>query len=391
MSVDHAVANASVESEWDFLLAASSADPEKTGLVRVRTLLGEQLNWEAVLRLANDHGTTSLLYKTCLEFRDVVPPPVMAVLRERYEKNVQKSLFLARELIRILDCMDALGVEAIPYKGVVLAEAYHGDMAMRQSGDMDIFVRKSEVERIRNAVRDLGYEPHAVIAEAAWPNYIASGYECTFDSSAGKNLLELQWALQPRFYAVDFDMDVLFERAVGVSVAGRRMKTPSPEDLLLVLSIHAAKHVWERLIWLCDIARIARRENLNWEWVQAQARGLGIERILHITLLLTNRCLGMPIPGPIERALLADRDAGILTEQIAATFARGGSYQELQPSYFRLMMRLRERRIDRLRFLARLIFTPGPGEWDAVRLPKTLFPLYPLVRLARLAGRLARR
>ena len=70
--------------------------------------------------------------------------------------------------------------------------------------------------------------------------------------------------------------------------------------------------------------------------------------------------------------------------------ARGVSYEEQQVSYFRLMMRLREHRADRLRFLTRLTFTPGPGEWEVVRLPKPLFPLYRLVRLARLASKFAR-
>jgi hypothetical protein len=69
---------------------------------------------------------------------------------------------------------------------------------------------------------------------------------------------------------------------------------------------------------------------------------------------------------------------------------RGVSYEEDQLSYFRLMMRLRERRADRIRFFTRLAFTPGPGEWEMVRLPKSAFPLYRLVRLARLAVRFAR-
>jgi hypothetical protein len=59
-------------------------------------------------------------------------------------------------------------------------------------------------------------------------------------------------------------------------------------------------------------------------------------------------------------------------------------------AYFRLMLRLRERQADRFRFLQRLILTPGPGEWNAVRLPRPLFPLYRLVRLSRLAARLVR-
>jgi len=127
-------------------------------------------------------------------------------------------------------------------------------------------------------VCELGYTTHVPIPEDAGEDYLESGYEYTFDSPAGKNLLELQWALQPRFYSVDFDMDGLFKRAVNVTVAGRRVKTPSAEDLLLVLSVHAAKHVWGRLIWLCDITRILKRENLDWDWVQSQAQELGIQK-----------------------------------------------------------------------------------------------------------------
>jgi len=271
-----------------------------------------------------------------------------------------------------------------------LSEVYYGDMALRQAGDIDLFVRKQDVIRIKKAVCELGYTTRVRIPEDAEEDYLESGYECTFDSPAGKNLLELQWALQPRFYSVDFDMDGLFKRAVNVTVAGRRVKTPSAEDLLLVLSVHAAKHVWGRLIWLCDITRILKRENLDWDWVQSQAREFGIERILHITLLLTNHFLATAVPGGIERAILSDRVARAFAGEAAAAVISGVSYEKQQIAYFRLMMQLRERRMDRVRFLTRLAFTPGPGEWDAVRLPKFLFPFYRVVRLARLAARFAR-
>ena len=388
--MEHPAPTTLVSPEWSLLCAASSADPRESDLVRVRTVLERPIEWESVLRLAEQHGTSSLLYQNLAHLADAIPSAVLTSLRQRYERNVHKSLFLTRELIRILDCLDAIGVEVIPYKGVVLSEVYYGDMAMRQSGDMDLFVRKRDVARTKSAVRDLGFTPRVPIPEDAEADYIASGYECTFDSPAGKNLLELQWALQPRFYAVDFEMDGLFERAVNVALAGRSVRTPSPEDLLLVLSVHAAKHVWGRLIWLCDIAQILKRENVNWKWVQSQAQELGIERILHITLLLANRLLATAIPAPLENPILADRAAHAFADEIAVAVAAGVTYEEEKVSYFRLMMRLRERKTDRLRFLARLAFTPGPGEWETIRLPKALFPLYRLVRLARLATRWAK-
>jgi hypothetical protein len=293
-------------------------------------------------------------------------------------------------MIRILDCLSELNIEAMPYKGVALAETMYGDMALRQSGDIDLFIRPQDLARIKNAVAELGYAPHMPLSPAEERAYLISGYEYAFDSKVGRNLLEVQWALQPRFYAVDLAMDDLFRRAVNVTVAGGQMKTPSPEDLLLILCIHAAKHVWERLIWLCDIAQIVKLPGLNWKWIEDQAQKLGVARILRVTLLLANRLLGTALPISIESAARDDQATRGLVDEIYAQIVNNAKCDVESPGYFRLMLRLRERRADQLKFLQRLVLTPGPGEWNAVRLPAPLFPLYRLVRLSRLAARLAR-
>ena len=168
------------------------------------------------------------------------------------------------------------------------------------------------------------------------------------------------------------------------------MKTPSLEDLLLVLSAHAAKHVWGRLVWLCDIARIISVPTLNWSWIGAQAHPLGIVRIVHVTMLVANRLLGVAIPAAAQASLPEDPATLSLVNEIQTHIASESSYNIESMAYFRLMMLLRERRVDRLRFLRRLLFTPGPSEWQAVRLPGPLFPLYRMVRLSRLAARFLR-
>ena len=373
---------------WELVLAASCVDAGARELEEIHRLIERGIDWTAVLRVADDHGTSALVYRNCSALADAIPASVLKSLRERYEENVRRSLFLTRELIRILHCLDSLAIEAISYKGTALAEIYYGDMAMRWSGDIDLFVRKGEATPAKKAVSGLGFVPRVAVPKDAERDYLDSGYEYTFDSPAGTNLLELQWSLQPRFYAVDYDMDGLFRRTVTVEVGGRAMKMPSAEDLLLILAVHAAKHVWERLIWLCDIAQVMKREKLDWDCVQSRAREFGIERILHVTLLLENRWLRSPIPAAMEAAMAKDQSLERLTDEIASAVTRGVSYEDRQVFYFRLMMRLRERKADRLRFLTRLTFTPGPGEWKAVRLPRILFPLYRAVRLARLAGKL---
>jgi hypothetical protein len=379
-----------LQTTWSLLLAACSELSRHEKLAHIHVLLQKPVQWSSLIALAEQHGVTPLLYRTLSEVGDGIPVSEMDRLRRCYQTNLHKTLFVTRELVRILECLDALAIEVMPYKGVVLAEAIYGDIALRQAGDIDLLIRARDLPRIKIAVRELGYKPYLLLSDAEERAYLTSGYEYTFDSAAGRNVLELQWAVQPRFYAVDLDVDSLFREAVTVALAGRNVKTPSPESLLLVLSIHAAKHVWGRLIWLCDITRVMNLPGLNWERIATQARALGIARILRVTLLLANRMLGAGPPDSVDTRLTEDPAALAFVNEIQGEILREGSYEVESLAYFRLMMRLRERRSDRTRFLQRLIFTPGPGEWKAVSLPAPLFPLYRLVRLSRLAARLAR-
>jgi Uncharacterised nucleotidyltransferase len=383
---DIPVLNSSQVPEWVFLRAAVS----QQNPVRLRALAAG-VRWRILLDLAERHGVQPLLYQGLSRADGLVPAPEMRVLAQLYQANLHKSLLIARELIHLVDHLAGIRIEVLAYKGVALAEPVYGDMALRQTGDIDLLIHSRDLLQIQAAVRELGYVPHLSLSVAQERPYLNSGYEYVFDGRAGRNLLELQWAILPRFYAVDFDHDELFRRAVSVKVAGHPMKTPSPEDLFLILSVHAAKHVWGRLIWLCDLARIMCLPQLDWSWIASQSRVLGIVRILRVSLLLTSRLLQVNFPEAADRNLPADPEADALASEIEAQIANASEFHVESLAYFKLMLRLRENRRDRRRFLTRLILTPGPGEWSAVRLPEPLFPLYHLVRLWRLAGKVVSR
>jgi hypothetical protein len=373
------------EAEWSLLRAACSANPQET--IQSIVSVVPSLRWKILFQLAERHGALPLLYPALSGIQSMVPADEMRSLAQSYQVNLHKSLFLAREFIRIADSLDAIGVEFLPYKGLTLAEGAYGDMALRQSGDIDLLIRPHDLPRIRKAVHGLGYEPHWPLGEAEEQAYLRSGYECAFDCEAGRNLLEVQWAIQPRFYAVDYELGGLFERAILVTVAGRSVKTLCMEDLFIILSLHAAKHAWARLIWLCDLVRIMNSPPLNWAWIGTQAIKLGVARILRVSLLLAEHLLGAKVPSAADSTLPKDSKAAALSEEIEKHIASQSDFDVESLAYFRLMLRLRERQTDRMRFLSRLAFTPGPGEWAAIRLPRLLFPLYRLVRISRLAAR----
>ena len=83
----------------------------------------------------------------------------------------------------------------------------------------------------------------------------------------------------------------------------------------------------------------------------------------------------------------AIRTIELLGEQVLQTVTGN---TELDPgtfAYFALMMRIREKMDDRLRFVWRLLTTAGVGEWEAIRLSDSLLPLYRAVRLVRVTRR----
>jgi hypothetical protein len=346
--------------------------------------LAPSLRWEAVAPLAEHHGVIPRIYD-CLSRCSIVPDHVQAGLRRAQDDNLRRTLWLTRELLRVLDHLRERGVTAMPYKGPVLAELLYGNVTARQFSDLDLLIPIKDVLRAKAALGDLGFESSLHLSSRRTRSYLESGYEYTFDGSHGTNLLELQWQILPRFYAVNFDMERMFERGVSVRVGGVMVQTLSNEDLILALCVHAAKHAWARLGWLCDIRQLARSSEIDWTYVQRESRRIGVERIVELSFFLIERLFGEERSESLRSK--SDPEIGLLGERVLRMIEGDTELDPESFAYFGLMLRVREKMNDRLRLVWRLLTTPGVREWEAIRLPDSLLPLYRAVRLVRVARR----
>ena len=374
------------DPEFELLLACCRADisPATSDLEEILSL--PHLKWDRILKLAEHHRLLPVLAASICG-RNTVPGSIQLAIRDRSQKHARRTLCFSAELARILHHFYARGIEALAHKGPALGQLLYADPASRQFGDLDFLVRAADVPRAAAALGELGYEPRLQLSPRQQKAYRQSGYEYVFRLGAQPNLVELQWQIVPRFYAIDFDMEALFRRAVDLQLDAVQARALGNEDLLLVLCVHAAKHQWSQLAMLRDIATLARRQ-LNWRWINAEARLLGILNILMISLLLTRSLFHSELP----QALQVGADFGNAEKSISAIQSRLSSGSEMNPeslTYFRAMMQVRERRLDRLRFAWRLASTPSVSEWQMTEFPDVLFPLYRILRLLRLMRRFA--
>jgi putative nucleotidyltransferase-like protein len=371
------------------LCACSGVELPPERVDRIAGCNASGIDWEVLLRRGEHHGVLPLLERNLRMYGRNVPASVQQSLQASLETNVRRNLWFASELVRILQIFEEKKIHTVPYKGPVLAESVYGDVALRSFGDLDFLVAAQDFTSARAALEELGYQPSVALTEAAERMLLTTGYELSFDSAAGKYLVEMQWRLLPHFYAVDLRVDDLLSRSERAVVGGRNVPSLSPEDLLLVLCLHAAKHLWMRLIWVCDIAETLRSQALDYEVLFSRTRELGVVRVLGVSFWLAKNVLGAAIPQPAEDLVASDAQVEILGKQFAQRLASDATYDFESTEYYRLVLDLRERREDRIRYLWRLVWTPGPGEVAAVQLPQALSPLYRAVRVLRLMKKMA--
>lgn len=375
--------------EFELLCACSGVELSLERSGRIANCTASEINWDELLRQAEHHGVAPLLARNLRAHGRGVPANIEQSLRSGFEANIRRNLWFASELVRILQHFDEKAIRTVPYKGPVLAESVYGDLALRRFSDLDFLVAPSDFSRAKQALGELGYEPSVSLTPAAERMVLQTGYELSFDSAAGKYLVELQWGLLPHFYSVDLSANDLLQRSGRTVLGGKEVPSLSPEDLLLVLCLHAAKHLWMRLIWISDIAETLRSQTLDYGVVFSRARELGIVRVLGVSFWLARNVLGSAIPQQAEDLVGADPQIEVLGKLFAGRLASSATYDFESTEYFRLVLALRERRRDRVRYLWRLVWTPGPGEVAAVQLPGPLSPLYRVVRIVRLLRKLA--
>ena len=381
------------ENSFELLCACVSARPAPAQVARIANWNYAGFDWRGFRQLAENHGVLALVAGNLAQHAPDTPVDIAQSLRSAYAENLRRNLWFAGELTRIMDHFEKRHVRAIPYKGPVLAQSAYGDLGLRSFSDLDLLISPGDFEPAKRALGEIGYHPSQELAPAVERLFLRTGYERSFDGKASKYLVELQWNLLPNLYAVDFQaadfrIEDLLVRAGRVSLGGAEVQCLSGEDSLLVLCLHAAKHLWTRLIWVADIAESMRASELDCALVARRARAMGIARMMGVSFCLAERLLGAAIPAVAREFVERDSEVTKLGEEYATRLARSATYNFESSEYFRQVWKLRERLSDRCRYLWRLAWTPGPGEIAAVALPEIFFPLYRVVRIGRLLGKL---
>lgn len=353
-------------------------------------LPAEAEGWKQLLTLAAAQGVAPLVAAALLDRPALaLPAPVLARLREVQAAATQRALLQFGELLRVQARLRAAGIPMLFFKGQMLAQQAYGGISLRTCFDLDIFVHRADVLRVKPVLAALGYRPEFAFLPHQEADLLRMECEYTFIRANGLTRIDLQWRPRARHFSFPVSAETLWARSERVRLQGFEVHTFALDDLLLLLVAHGAKHTWNKLEQVCALAALIHRNpKVNWPDIERAAREAGAERMLLVALNLVGSHFHAPVPEALRARAANDPQVAALAEEFAAGWSVTSQPQTLATTV-RWHLRMRERFADRLRYCFWLAVTPTPQDWLEHPFPPSLHWTHYWLRPWRLARKYA--
>jgi hypothetical protein len=286
------IAQRQPEAEQDilhFVRLCLRARWEPEALEAARRLATQtQLDWSALLRVAEEERLGPLLYRA-VRRHNLVPPAVAEALRASRFTSAVRDRLLRRELSTILDRLSAQGVDVLLLKGAALVQTVYGGAGLRPMGDLDLLVRQANVRpalrvltehgyrRVGAEVRpdaDLAYESQLMLAKAGPVHFVVEVHWSLFDVPYYQRVLPMAW---------------FWQTTLAIQIGNSPARVLGPEAQILHLCGHLVVQHGDapaRLLWLHDVAEVLvhYRDQIDWEALLNRAQEfdlvLSVQRVV---------------------------------------------------------------------------------------------------------------
>lgn len=123
-----------------------------------RIISSNIINWDDLYLRAELHSVRPQLALLMNKVtNDHVPAGFREKLNKRYLANLYDQISYAAEFLQIRKMLDDTGIMAVPFKGFWLAHEMYGNLADRESMDIDLFIHLHDLDRIMALMPLMGY------------------------------------------------------------------------------------------------------------------------------------------------------------------------------------------------------------------------------------------
>lgn len=171
-------------------------------------------------------------------------------LKEHYQQALYQNFLIKNQTDQLLDAFRTYGLEVIPIKGIYFAEEFFGHFAARPTSDIDLLIRKKDIEKAVSLVKEYGFTEEGEQIEG----HFHISYTKVLPGSPLPLVVELHWDLVKEDTA-HLDIQEFWEGAVP---AGKNpyIKRLSHYHAFYMICLHGWRHNLDSLKYFIDIIQM---------------------------------------------------------------------------------------------------------------------------------------
>jgi hypothetical protein len=350
--------------------------------------LFEQVDWPTFGALVWQHKLRPMAVAALQETGwPGVPTAVRDALEQDAESCVIRSIRQLEAQSTIAQAASSAGIRFISLKGIALSTHLYSNPLIRESFDFDLLVDPGELQRMKELLREIGFEPVQPKPQltprqtAILARFFA---EEKFVNRVTGVVVDVHHALTGNPWRMATCFEELWRNRQKVRVGQGELSIPGNADLVQYLGVHAATHAWERWKWIGDLLALYRQAGpANLLAQRHAAHDAGWAGLFDSALLVTSAVTGWELSPELREICGQNRDAVRLARRALNFSAHPASRTEFRGhAYaFRLVMfRLRLRRHPRHIAHELAAMFHRPSDWYELQLADALIPAYYLLR-----------
>jgi hypothetical protein len=249
-------------------------------------------DFEKLLILINQHGLDPILYMKLKKYKNILNETFLDNLKTNYINIAKNNMLLSSELISLNNLFIENNLNYLSFKGPSLSLLAYGDVISRRYLDLDILVKKEDLEDIYKMLIKNGYTTETKIEHLKDNRFLDISKDMIFFNDKKNIVFEVHWKLlEKRFFfqKISFN-DLGWKNISYVKINNVDIPTFDKEYLVFYLIVHGSKHFWERIEWLYNIyLLLIKYEDMDLNKIYTYSKIMQTETMLKIffTLLKT--------------------------------------------------------------------------------------------------------
>jgi hypothetical protein len=300
--------------EFEILHHTVRLDNKTDAIMQASVIIeSEPVDWDDLLLRAELHHIRPQLESLLSKISSPkIPDHVRTVLRDFNRENLLRQLRNLAEFFQVTEALKERVISAIPFKGFWLAHVMYGNLADRESCDIDMFIRLHDLEGIREVMLMKGYQVESFFSPFTLEEIKKRFGEYNFEKIEDgiKNYhLEFQWGISGAVYGLCIRYDELASKVITGRIEDRELSVFNPSaNLLLAVMHHGGKDPLIELKHVCDVAHIIMKyRDLEWDWIMGVAKGYRAEDLVYTAVRMASLLTGACIPEMIRNKVDSKR------------------------------------------------------------------------------------